>query len=309
MDLNLDDSNALLVYKALASDTRIDILKIISKSPSTVSEISQNLGYSKAIISRYMKILENAHLIKCARNTDNNADARKKIYYLTVDHIEIELPKKIFLPYKKKSQEIKLGYFSDFSVQPTCGLAGSTKRIGNIDDTRTFALNDRIEASLLWFSAGYVEYVIPNSLNTNTIPELLEISMEISSEFPGSNNVWPSDISFFINNIKLGISTVPGNFSDVRGKLTPSWWDNWLSQYGLLKSIRINHEDTSVNGQKISDITLEDLKLTDNHFIKLRLEIEKDSINQGGLTIFGSDFGNHPQNIICNMYYSETDKI
>ncbi|MFV5772454.1 transcriptional regulator, partial [Pediococcus acidilactici] len=84
-----------------------------------------------------------------------------------------------------------LGYFSDFSVQPSCGLASPEKVIGKMDDLRSFVSNERVDASLLWFSDGYVEYIFPNPLEASDQPELLDISLELSSKFPVSNNNWP----------------------------------------------------------------------------------------------------------------------
>ena len=305
MDIKLDEPGALDIYKALASDTRIEILKLLVQSPSTVSALSKKLGYSKAIISRYMKMLEDAKLIKHNREIDPSTDGRRRLYQIAVNHISIEFPQEIYLPFEKISEEIKLGYFSDFSVQPTCGLASATEHIGEIDDPRAFASNDRVNASLLWFSKGYVEYIIPNMLEGGATPELLELSFEISSEFPGSNNNWPSDISLFVNDVRVGIISVPGNFSDVRGKLTPDWWGSALSQYGLLKTIRINKDDTSLNGMKVSDATLEDIDL-ENHFLtKIRFEVEEAAEHAGGVTIFGENFGNHAQNINYNLYYTK----
>ncbi|WP_086351027.1 ArsR/SmtB family transcription factor [Candidatus Enterococcus clewellii] len=304
MELSLNE-DSLQVYKALASDTRLHILNLISEKALTVSELARLTGFSKAIISRHMKILEDAQLVHLGSKENYSADNRKKTYVLSVDRIEIEFPNKIYLPYKKKVNEIKLGYYSDFSVQPTCGLADSKKIIGSLDDPRSFVSNERVNASLLWFADGFVEYVIPNDLDAHQCPELLEISLEISSEFPESNNNWPSDISFFINDIHAGTWTLPGNYSDVRGKYTPSWWESHLSQYGLLKHLRITNEDTGMDGKKISDVTLNDLKLNDSPFIKLRIGIEPSAVNKGGLTIFGDSFGNHPQNILSTLYYSE----
>ena len=176
-----------------------------------------------------------------------------------------------------------------------------------MDDPRSFVLNDRIDAVLLWFSSGYVEYMIPNLLDENEKPELLELSLELSSEFPVSNNNWPSDITFYINDIDVGTWTCPGNYSDVRGKYTPAWWDSNYSQYGLLKHLRINNKDTGMDGHKISDICLHDLHLSESPFIKLRIGIKKDALNPGGLTIFGSDFGNHNQNMLLSVYYSDVN--
>lgn len=298
------DNDSLEVYKALASETRLEILNRLADTPLTASEISKTMSLSKAIVSRHIKILENVHLIHLSESFVSS-DNRKKVYTLCIDRAEIIFPKKIYLPFKKKTAEIKLGYFSDFSVTPTCGLAGMNQLIGDLDDPRSFVSNDRINASLLWFSDGYVEYMIPNLLEANQTPELLELSLELSSEFPVSNNNWPSDITFTINDIDVGTWTCPGNYSDVRGKLTPMWWNSQYSQYGLLKHLRINNKDTGIDGHKLSGVTLSQLHLTASPFIKLRIGISEHAQNKGGLTIFGEHFGNHPQNIIVSFYYSE----
>jgi len=303
MQLYLDDIS-LPVYKALASETRIKILNLLADTPSTISDLTQVLQISKAILSRHVKILENANLIHLS-NSFASSDQRKKVYTLRVDKINIIFPKKIYLPYKERTEEVKLGYFSDFDVIPSCGLASKDKIIGKLDDPRVFVSNERIAASLLWFSNGYVEYKIPNALEPNQHPRMLELSLEIASEFPGSNNVWPSDITFTINGVDVGTWTSPGNYSDVRGKLTPSWWDKNFSQYGLLKHLRITENDSGIDGEKISDLKLSDLDLNGSPFITLRIGIREDSVNKGGLTIFGEDFGNHPQNILLSLYYSE----
>ncbi len=304
MQLYLDNIS-LPVYRALASETRLKILNILADTPSTVSELAEILLISKAILSRHIKILENANLIHLS-SAFASSDHRKKVYTLRVDNINIIFPKKIYLPYKKHTTEIKLGYFSDFDVLPSCGLASKDKVIEKMDDPRVFVSNDRISASLLWFSEGYVEYKIPNSLESGQHPQLLELSLEIASEFPSSNNVWPSDITFTINGVDTGTWTSPGNYSDVCGKLTPAWWDKNFSQYGLLKHLRITKNDTGIDGEKISNINLSDLHLEDSPFITLRIGVKEDAVNKGGITIFGEYFGNHPQNILLSLYYSES---
>jgi len=298
------DSPSLNVYKALASETRLKILNLLADTPATVSQLAQTMNISKAIMSRHIKILEEANLIHLSRSFASS-DQRKKVYTLRVDKANINFPKKIYLPYKKITSEIKLGYFSDFDVIPSCGLVSSEKVIEKLDDPRVFVSNERINASLLWFSDGYVEYKIPNTLEATQHPEMLEMSLEIASEFPISNNTWPSDITFSINGVPVGTWTSPGNYSDVRGKLTPKWWDENYSQYGLLKYLRITNTNTGIDGEKLSDVNLTDLNLANSPFITLRIGIEKDAKNKGGLTIFGEDFGNHPQNILLSLFYSE----
>ena len=259
---------------------------------------------SKSIISRHIHDLEQAQLIRL--DSENPVeDSRKKPYVLAIDRIQITFPKKIYLPFQCKMVEVKLGYFSDFQALPSCGLASAVGVIGALDDPRSFVLNERIDASLLWFTEGYVEYVIPNFLEADQTPEMLDISLELSSEFPESNNNWPSDITFTINDIKVGTWTSPGNFSDVRGRLTPEWWDSRFSQYGILKHLRINNKDTGIDGVKISDVTLSSLDLKSSPFIKLKIGIDPEAEHKGGLTIFGEHLGNYPQNIVISLYYSE----
>lgn len=303
MQLGLDETS-LNTYKALASETRIEILRRLADTPLTISELAHSMGISKSIISRHIKLLEDVHLIHQSK-TFASSDTRKKIYTLHVDRAEIIFPKRIYLPFEKKTTEIKLGYYSDFSVTPSCGLASSDKIIGKMDDPRVFVSNERIEASLLWLSDGYVEYRIPNLLEKDQTLELLDLSLELSSEFPVSNNTWPSDISFTINGVRVGTWTCPGNFSDVRGKLTPLWWDEAYSQYGILKHLRVNHINTGIDGDKLSDVSLSQLALENSPFITLRIGIDKDAMHKGGLTIFGEHFGNYAQNILLSLYYSE----
>lgn len=299
------DAKGIDVLKTLSSQTRVDIISILSRSPSSVTKVAKELALSKAIVSRHFRLLEDSRIIKLI-DTESFSDNRRKEFTLAVDHIEIDFPKKLHLPFKEIESEIKLGFFSDFHVTPTCGIASPKTPIGELDDPRSFVSNNRIDASLLWFSeSGYVEYIVPNELPKSSRLELLELSLEISSEFPESNNNWPSDISFYINDILIGTWTAPGNYSDVRGALTPTWWENHLSQYGVLKHIRITHKDTGIDGKHASPINLDDLNLDKSPFIKVKISVDSNSIHKGGLTIFGDSFGNHPQNILLRYYYTE----
>lgn len=301
------DGPSLTVYKALASDTRLDILRILSFGPQNITQLSQEIGLSKAIISRHLHTLEEAELISRNKTTEN--DNRIKQFTLSTDSIHIEFPTHIFLPYMKEVSTISLGHFTSFDVTPTCGLANKDEYIGKLDDPRTFVSSNRVNASILWFSSGYVEYIIPNPLSENCIPELLEITLEISSEFPTSNNNWPSDISFYINNQYVGYYTISGNYSDVVGRLNPAWWDRSSSQYGELKHLCISQKDTGINGKKISDVTINQLNITDSAFISIKIACKKNAQNSGGITIFGKEFGNHQQDIITTLYYSQKNSI
>ena len=130
------------------------------------------------------------------------------------------------------------------------------------------------------------------------------ISAELSSEAPGVNNNWPSDISFSLNEKHIGTWTSPGDFGDVQGIFTPDWWfPNW-NQYGLLKLIVINQFGTYIDGLKISDITINDFNLDNSSDMKFKFSVDDDAENIGGLTIFGKNFGNYAQDIKISISYA-----
>ncbi|MDD7385385.1 MAG: ArsR family transcriptional regulator [Actinomycetaceae bacterium] len=305
MELSFDE-RSLDVYKALGSAPRLHILNQLAREPLTATELSKRLHLSKAVLSRHLTQLKSAGLIQETDDATRH-DGRKKYFSMKVDHAEIVFPRKVYLPFQSKHQEIPVGFYSDFYVEPTCGLVTSKRIIGRIDEPRSFGETARMHASLLWFNNGFVEYRIPNPLEQGLEPEMLEISAELSSEYPGSNNEWPSDITFSVNGTQVATWTCPGNFSDVRGKLTPLWWDSSFSQYGLLKHIRINRKNVGIDGEEVSRVTIRDLNLTNSPFINLRIGIEPNAVHNGGVTIFGRDFGNHPQDIVVTLYYSHAD--
>lgn len=301
--MKLDIShNSLNVYKALANDTRLDILNLVAENDSNITEIAKALNISKAITTRHVQQLIDAGLL--IHRIKQKKSGSQKIVSQNVDNIEIVFPSTVYREFKQKKSIIKLGHYLDFSVNPTCGLASKKRLIGNFDDTKSFLAPDRTEASLLWFASGHVSYKIPNNLERHIDPELLEITMEIASEFPNSSNVWPSDIDFYVNDVLVGTWTCPGNFSDVRGFHTPDWWADDSSQYGVLLRILIKNDATTFNGAETSKVTVTDLNLHDSEFISLKIESRKDAQNPGGVTIFGEGFGNHDQDINVNLYYS-----
>lgn len=292
--------NSLPVYEALASDVRLNIIKLLSQKSMNIKELANELGLSSAIITMHINKLEKAGLV-----TGNRVPGHigiQKLCSLSVDTLEIDFPSKVQSSKLFHQLNIPVGHYSDFEVFPTCGLSTPEKIIGYFDDPRHFADSERVNAGILWFTKGFVEYKIPNYLLKNQEPYELEFSMEISSEAPGVNENWPSDISFIINGINVGKWTSPGDFGSQIGKYTPDWWPGNTNQYGLQKLLRINNSGTFIDGVKISEVTLEQLDIR-RKYLSLRLAILDEAANIGGLTIFGSSFGNYNQDIIYRLYY------
>lgn len=294
--------NSLPIFHALANDTRLRIINNLAKGEMNIGEIAKALNISNAITTRHIQQLEEAGVVKTRRCPGKYG--LQKIVSLAVDQISIDFPEKIFPQYRSYETQVKVGHFTDFAVEPTCGLANEEAHIGMADQVRSFLDSQRVTAQLVWLGKGFLEYKIPNLVQSNDHLELLDISFEIASEFPISNNTWPSDITYYIDGKKLGTDTVKGNYADVRGKLTPKWWPDTCSQYGELKHIRINQYDTSIDGVPTSSLNIHDFDLENADYFTLRISSEEGTEHVGGLNLFGESWGNHPQCIKIITYVS-----
>lgn len=300
---SLDDG--LELFKALGSDIRIQILKILlENNQMSMNQLANELNISNGALTGHIKKLEECGLI--STSNDSSSHGNQKLCSLIQDRILVEIEKPIDLS-NVYNTSIKVGQFSSHNVYPTCGMATSSFVIGELDDVRYFDHPDRFNADIMWFTKGYVEYVIPNLIPRNQKITQLSLSAEISSEAPGIDNNWPSDISFYINDTLVGTWTSPGDYGDVRGMFTPEWWPQNWNQYGLLKLLVINHKGTFIDGLKISDITTSELNLDYTSTIRFRIAIEENSAHVGGLTIFGKSFGNYDQDIVVSINYAPLD--
>lgn len=297
---SLDDG--LETFKALGSDTRIQILNILLENEQmSMNQLATELNISNGALTGHVKKLEECGLINISNESAGHGN--QKMCSVTQDRIIVDIKKPI--DYKNVFEaEIKVGQFSRHQVWPTCGIATSESVIGEFDDIRYFNHPDRFTANILWFTKGYVEYTIPNLIPSNQRITQLSISAELSSEAPGIDNNWPSDISFYINDTKIGMWTSPGDFGDVHGMFTPQWWPQNWNQYGLLKLLVINDYGTYIDGLKISDVSTLSLHLDYNSDIRLRLAVENDSEHVGGITLYGKSFGNYDQDIRVAINYA-----
>lgn len=297
MDINLD-KDSLKVFSALDSPIRLKIIFALSEKKMNVKKLSEIIGLSSPITIVHLNKLEEANIIRTEKK------GRERIAILQIDKISIEFPKQLYVPFKEHDIEIPVGQFTKYNVEPSCGLAGEKGFIGEVDNPSYFMDPMRISAGMLWFSRGFIEYQIPNYLKENQKLEMIEITVELSSEFPFSNNNWPSDINMYFEDKKIGTWTSPGDFSDTRGKYTPKWIYNDMNQYGILKTIRISKHGSFIDGKYAGDLNINDI-VTNTNYWCLRLSVGNNSDNVGGITIFGNNFGNHNQGIKIKYYFSE----
>lgn len=295
----------LVICKALGSSVRMEMVGILAQNKEVnLNELSRQLNISNGAITQHMKILKEADIIDIKLTSGKRGV--QKICYLKEHKFMID----ILLDVAKENMynvEIPVGGYTKHSVYPTCGISTKTSIIGEVDDPRYFDAPEKSEAGIVWLGKGYLEYRIPNYLKANHKMTELQISMEISSEAPGVCQDWPSDIHFYLNDTLLGYWTSPGDFGNVTGIYTPSWWPiNW-NQFGMLKLLSINKEGSFIDGRKIADIGINYFNIDYKSDIILRIGVPSDATNVGGLTLFGKGFGNYNQDISIRALFEEKE--
>lgn len=310
LELSFNDPEGLVkVSHALSTRSRVDILRLLSTKHMNVAELAEALDLPVSTVANNVKILEAANLIStellpasrgamkvCSRNYDD-------IHFAF--SLEKTLPKKAIHLYEI---EVPIGHYSDCEVQPTCGMANAEGMIIREDEPASFYHPKHIGAQIIWFRKGYVEYLLPLELPPRARIESLELSVELCSEAPNYDNNWPSDITVWVNGAEIGTWTSPGDFGDRRGKLNPAWWLDWTTQYGLLKTWRIDGERTTLDMNKISNVKLGDLNLMQRPNLRLRIGVKPDAVHAGGVNLFGKQFGDYAQDIVMRVHYSIEDQ-
>ena len=298
------------IFKALSTPMRIKLMELIYNSDGlSMNDIADQLRLTNGAVSMHVSKLEAAGLVSIQAISGKHGVmkiVRPKYNRLMVDMAPSN-HSSTGLPFYEDS--IRVGLYTQADVHPTCGLATKDTIIGELDDPRTFSYPERFDAGILWIAWGSISYTLPNRLRAGQRLCELQISFEISSECPEVNEDYPSDIHFYINDRYLGKWISPGDYGSRHGLISPAWWPPLLNQYGLLKTLIINSEGTFIDGtHRIGDTTIEDLAIDYNSAISLRFSVPKDTVNCGGMTLFGAQFGDYGQDITVKAYYSDTVK-
>lgn len=300
--LVIDPEKDLAAIKGISSLARVKLLKELSKRPGiNVNDLAQVSDLPQSSVSAHLQVLEKAGLIRTEMQKARKGN--QKICFAVYDELVVTFhPTTQALSSDVIEVSMPLGLYTNNNVTGPCGICSVEGVLGLLDVPETFMDPERMKASLLWFTSGFVEYQFPNNakLRGDRI-ERLEIVMEVSSEVPGTLANWPSDIVLSINGREIGVWTSPGDFGDRRGTYTPAWWKLKGSQYGMLKTWTVGPGGTFVDGHKISDVQAKDLDLDDHRSIRLRVEVKAEGKHPGGINIFGRGFGNYDQDIILRL--------
>jgi predicted transcriptional regulator len=305
VDANTPDGEALEMLKALGNETRIGILRYLGDRVVAVNQIAHDLGLPASTATMHIGVLEKAGLL----HTEMRPASRglQKVCARTYDELVIDLPRGDHHTRSAVESTMPIGGYSDFSIEPTCGLASSEGIIGYLDDMNSFYEPDHIRAQLLWFRSGFVEYRFPNRVPRGASIVSIQVTAEVCSEAPLHDDDWPSDISVWINGVHLGEWTCPADFGGVRGRLTPSWWEEKDSQFGVLKRWRVGRSGTTIDGMSLSRVTVDALELSRTEPIVIRIGVRPEATNVGGINLFGREFGNYPQDLGLRIDYDARD--
>lgn len=308
LDINNEDtySGFIKIGKAISSITRLKILKLLCDCSMNIVEISNILNIPISSAASHINYLEDAGLVV----TQSQPGIRGSKRVCSTNAEEVLL---LINQFAKSQESVKdvmidmpIGQFYSCDIKPTCGIVNENGYIDICDNPSAFFSPLRVSAQILWFQQGYIEYRFPNHQLNNHYPSSLTISLELCSEAPGYRNNWPSDITFSINENELLTYTSPGDFGGQRGKLTPKWWPDGNTQYGLLKTIKIDKHGVYLDEQLIDGkVTIGDLNLISNSYVSFKISIKEDAHHVGGINLFGEKFGNYAQNILMNFSFQE----
>lgn len=294
------------VFKALSAPMRLRIMDLIYENENmSMNDLAEALELTNSAISLHVSKLESAGLVTIKTMSGKRGIMKivRPVHHRMIVDLSGSEEHAVRPCYQ---DEISVGHYSRIDAHPTCGLANSNVIIGELDDPRVFSYPDRFSANILWIGYGSVTYNLPSRLRPGQRLTELQLSFEISSECPETNEDYPSDIYFEINGIPLGKWISPGDYGSRKGILSPSWWPELLNQYGLLKTLIINKEGTFIDGtSKISTVTISDFHIDYNSVIDFTFSVPKDTTNCGGLTLFGAEFGDYNQNIVVKAFYEE----
>ena len=301
---DINDLQRLMdVSDGLASKYRLQILLLLSKRSRSIQEILKEVDISPSTLSFHLKVLKEAKLIKYVSNPSSRGN--EKNVSLNVDTIHINFMQDVTDNSQNIYGTIPIGSFANFDITAPCLIVDDKGIINPIDNSIVFKSYQRINASLISFEKGTLEYnLIYNELIGSKVEEI-SFSQEICSECPDYNNTWKSTITFWINDIEIGSYLSLGDFGGRKGNFTPDWWPIKSSNYGVMVKVSVNNKGTFINGKMVSGVKISDLKLNDNPIIKYKLGVKENSQYVGGLNLFGKKFGDYDQDISVSITYKE----
>ncbi len=217
------------------------------------------------------------------------------------------------------SISIPVGAYSEKAVQAPCGFVTQDERMP-FDDPTIFDNPKHYLARLIWFGKnGFLEYKLRNPLPPGSGITSARLFLEACSEAPHYDLKYETDLSLYINGIKICTCNIKGDFGGKKGTYPlPAWWPISNTQYGVPLSIEIRDHGTYIGKfysaewlmdkaraqglKKVSNIGIRNLDL-EQEAIVLRIGVDKDAKHMGGMNLFGEKSGNYPDTLTLGLEY------
>lgn len=305
INLSLNEIERLCpVAKALSSPLRVRMLALLSSRSMNVNEIADALSMPVSTAALNVRQLEESGLIYT--EIQPGIRGAMKLCSRRIDSVSMRLVPELQDGVSALTLNLPIGsYSSAQDIRPECGIVSEHAWIGESNAPRTFYHPDRFNAQMLWFESGELEYRFSLGEISPDQVESLEFTMEVSSNAPMYRDDFKSDIFVSVCGNELGVWTSPGDYGGRRGRFNPSWWSDTSSQYGLLKTWRIDEYGSTLDGTALSSVKLSDLHLDQQDYISLRIGVHADAEHVGGLNLFGEKFGDFAQGIVARIGYTK----
>ena len=304
-ELSIESPELLLrITKALSNPVRLQALEALGRRSMSVGELAKELDVPMSTMALAVRTLEDAELVRS--DMQPGTHGALKICNRKLDTIAINLvPGDLQMGAQPLSMSMPIGGYSlAEGIVPTCGLVSETQPLGPMDLPRMFYCPQRFDAQLIWFKQGFLEYRFGETVLSEDNIDWIELSFEACSEAPMYRDPWPSDIFVDFNGVRLGVWTCPCDCGGRQGHLTPAWWGLTSTQYGFLKTWRIDRTGTYLDHAPISDVTIADLNINRLPYASVRIGVDPASENVNGINLFGEKFGDHPQSINLRIGYA-----
>ena len=301
LTFNVDDADELeQLGDALSSGYRVKILQLLSRRSYSTQELLEILKISPSTLSFHLKILTNCNLVKFVKAPSGRGNEKNLSLHAESIFVNFEVNESTK---KIETIDIPLGSYSSFDIYPPCLVATETNIINPVDNVISFNSIEKTKTQLISFTKGKLEYTLINKLYKQNKVVEISFTQELCSECPNYNNNWKSNITFWINGIEIGTFLSLGDYGGRHGRYSPSWWSENASNYGTLVKVNVDKTGSYINGEKISNITIDDLKINKQPTITYELGVKDNSKYVGGVNIFGEKFGDFNQNITAIITY------
>src|ERR1700733_13417520 len=184
--LVIDPAERPDLLRGLASPARARILRLLHRRPGlNVNDIAEALSLPQSTVSSNLQILESAGLIRT--ETHKGRKGNQKLCFSAFDEVLVMLRDDVSgVNANAIEVAMPIGLYTSCEVSAPCGLCSTKGVIGLLDVPGTFLDPDRMNAGLMWFTRGFVEYQFPNNArHVGKAINALELSFELSPEVPG----------------------------------------------------------------------------------------------------------------------------